>query len=57
MFFLCRAAHNPNSRNALTGDGVVFDGARIAVAVARQLHFKPEDEQEAAELYNDPERT
>ena len=25
----CEAAHNPNSRNALTGDGIVLDGAQI----------------------------
>jgi hypothetical protein len=40
LFFL-QGAQNPNSRNALTGDGIVFDGAQIAVLVARQLHFKP----------------
>ena len=58
MYFICcRAAHNPNSRKALTGDGVIFKEAHDGVAEARQLHFKPEDGQEAAELYNDPEVT
>ena len=54
----CRAGCNPNnSRKALQGDGDVFDGAQIAVAVAGQLQFEPENEPEAAELYNDPETT
>ena len=50
FFCFCRAAHNPDSRNALKGDGGVFDGAQDAVMVAGKLQFKPESEQEAAGL-------
>ena len=41
--FVCRADHYSDSRNTLTGAGGVFDGAQDAVAVARQLQFKPKE--------------
>ena len=37
MFCCGRAAHDPNNRKALTGDGIIYDGAHNVISYLVEL--------------------